>query len=220
MSKSAATQSRHARSAKPRALTSSPAPTAGASRKPAKQKARKAGGGAGGGSTTRKDFERARDVQPTGITGKERPTDIIARMFPAYVGRQERTAFELMQRSSADDTTTFLTFSGRDDAGGAPPVVPHPAHRARPGGLHHDHGREPLSRRAPHHRPPHPRDRPQRGRPRLPPGARDPHLRPRLLGGDAPRDRQALLGHPAEAGVPEEDACGSPSSSRISMLGR
>jgi deoxyhypusine synthase len=115
MSKSAATHSRHARSAKPRALTSSPAPAAGTPRKPAKKKARKAGagaGGAGGSGATRKDFERARDVQPTGITGKERPTDIIARMFPAYVGRQERTAFELMQRSSADDTTTFLTFSG------------------------------------------------------------------------------------------------------------
>jgi deoxyhypusine synthase len=60
----------------------------------------------------RKDFERARRVHPTGITGRERPTDIIARMFPAYVGRQERTAFELMKRSSKDDCTTFLTFSG------------------------------------------------------------------------------------------------------------
>jgi deoxyhypusine synthase len=47
-----------------------------------------------------------------GITGRERPADILAHMFPAYVGRQERTAFELMQRSSREDTTTFLTFSG------------------------------------------------------------------------------------------------------------
>src|SRR5271168_1428355 len=60
----------------------------------------------------RKGFDRSRDVHPTGITGKERPADIIANMFPAYVGRQERTAFELMQRSSQDDTTTFLTLSG------------------------------------------------------------------------------------------------------------
>ncbi len=60
----------------------------------------------------RKDFERARRVHPTGITGRERPTDVIANMFPAYVGRQERTAFELMRRSSKDDTCTFLTLSG------------------------------------------------------------------------------------------------------------
>ena len=60
----------------------------------------------------RKDFERARRVHPVGITGRERPTDIIANMFGAYVGRQERTAFELMRRSSKDDTCTFLTMSG------------------------------------------------------------------------------------------------------------
>lgn len=60
----------------------------------------------------RKGFERARDVHPVGITGKESPTDIIERMFPAYVGRQERTAFELMRRSSRDDVCTFLTMSG------------------------------------------------------------------------------------------------------------
>jgi deoxyhypusine synthase len=62
--------------------------------------------------TMRKGFERARDVHPIGITGKERPTDIIEHMFPAYVGRQERTAFELMRRSSQDDCCTFLTMSG------------------------------------------------------------------------------------------------------------
>ncbi len=63
-------------------------------------------------STTRKGFERSRDVHPVGITGKETPADIIATMFPAYVGRQERTAFELMRRSSQDDCATFLTMSG------------------------------------------------------------------------------------------------------------
>ena len=62
--------------------------------------------------TVRKGFERARDVHPVGITGKESPTDIIERMFPAYVGRQERTAFELMRRSSQSDVCTFLTMSG------------------------------------------------------------------------------------------------------------
>src|ERR1700728_3878391 len=60
----------------------------------------------------RKDFEKSPTVHPVGITGKERPADILKNMFPAYVGRQERTAFELMQRSSREDTTTFLTLSG------------------------------------------------------------------------------------------------------------
>jgi deoxyhypusine synthase len=60
----------------------------------------------------RKGFERSRDVHPVGITGKERPADIIETMFPAYVGRQERTAFELMRRSSQDDCCTFVTMSG------------------------------------------------------------------------------------------------------------
>ena len=62
--------------------------------------------------SVRKDFERAKNVQPTGITGKERPVDVIMNMFPAYVGRQERTAFELMRRSVREDCCTFLTFSG------------------------------------------------------------------------------------------------------------
>ncbi len=60
----------------------------------------------------RRDFERARDVHPRGITGKEGPRDIAVRMFPAYVGRQERTAYELMRRSVDDDCAIFLTFSG------------------------------------------------------------------------------------------------------------
>jgi deoxyhypusine synthase len=60
----------------------------------------------------RKGFDKSKNVHPVGITGKERPADIIANMFNAYVGRQERTAFELMQRSSKDDCCTFLTMSG------------------------------------------------------------------------------------------------------------
>ncbi len=59
----------------------------------------------------RRDFERARNVHPVGITGKEKPIDIITHMFPAYVGRQERTAFQLMQRSVKDDYR-FFTLSG------------------------------------------------------------------------------------------------------------
>src|SRR5689334_10997037 len=64
------------------------------------------------GAAHRAAFEHARDVRPTAITGRERPKDIIEQMFPAYVGRQERTAFELMRRSVADDCCVFLTFSG------------------------------------------------------------------------------------------------------------
>jgi deoxyhypusine synthase len=59
-----------------------------------------------------RQFEKARDVRPVGITGKERPADVITQMFPAYVGRQERTAFELMQKSVRDDCAVFLTMSG------------------------------------------------------------------------------------------------------------
>lgn len=64
------------------------------------------------GKSIRKDFQRARDVRPVGITGRESPEQIILRAFPAYVGRQERTAFELMKRSIKDDCAVFLTFSG------------------------------------------------------------------------------------------------------------
>jgi deoxyhypusine synthase len=60
----------------------------------------------------RKDFARARDVHPVGITGKERPADVIANMFPAYVGRQERKAYELMRKSVLEDHCVFLTLSG------------------------------------------------------------------------------------------------------------
>jgi deoxyhypusine synthase len=66
----------------------------------------------GGKSAMRKDFERARSVHPVGITGKERPHDIITQMFPAYVGRQERTAYELMRKSALEDHCVFLTLSG------------------------------------------------------------------------------------------------------------
>jgi deoxyhypusine synthase len=60
----------------------------------------------------RKDFERSRNVHPVGITGREPPEQIVRQMFPAYVGRQERTAFELMKRSVQENCAVFLTFSG------------------------------------------------------------------------------------------------------------
>jgi len=54
-------------------------------------------------------FESAKNVHPRGISGKETPREIIANSFPAYVGRQERTAFELMVRSSKEDVCTFIS---------------------------------------------------------------------------------------------------------------
>ena len=60
----------------------------------------------------RKRFEGARDVRPRAITGRETPREVIEERFPAYVGRQERTAYELMRRSIESDAAVFLTFSG------------------------------------------------------------------------------------------------------------
>src|SRR3954451_5144319 len=60
----------------------------------------------------RRDFQRARDVTPRAITGRERPADIIEGAFPAYVGRQERTAYQLMKKCVAEKHAGFLTLSG------------------------------------------------------------------------------------------------------------
>ena len=61
---------------------------------------------------TRMDFDRARNVVPVAITGREKPQDIILNAFPAYVGRQERTAFELMCQAVDSGDTIFTTMSG------------------------------------------------------------------------------------------------------------
>src|SRR6266542_3297563 len=60
----------------------------------------------------RRSFQRARDVKPRRITGKERPAQIIEGAFPAYVGRQERTAYQLMRKCVAEEAAVFLTLSG------------------------------------------------------------------------------------------------------------
>ncbi len=60
----------------------------------------------------RGDFERARDVSPLAITGRERPAEIIRHRFPAYVGRQERTAYELLEKAIREDYSLFATLSG------------------------------------------------------------------------------------------------------------
>jgi deoxyhypusine synthase len=64
------------------------------------------------GAALRRRFEQARDARPHAITGKENPREILEHRFPAYVGRQERTAYQLMRRSVEQDCAVFLTFSG------------------------------------------------------------------------------------------------------------
>lgn len=83
-----------------------------ASKTKTKTKTKKAVERPDGRTSMRRDFQRARSVHPVGITGKERPHDIITQMFPAYVGRQERTAYELMRKSALEDHCVFLTLSG------------------------------------------------------------------------------------------------------------
>ncbi|MGZ3461177.1 MAG: deoxyhypusine synthase family protein [Archangium sp.] len=60
----------------------------------------------------RSHYAGARKADPRPITGKESPTELLAHAFSAYVGRQERTAFELMRRSMEVDASIFLTLSG------------------------------------------------------------------------------------------------------------
>src|SRR5579885_1696730 len=64
------------------------------------------------GGTLRRTFSHARDVRPRAITGRETPHAVITERFPAYVGRQERTGYELMRRSIEQDCAVFLAFSG------------------------------------------------------------------------------------------------------------
>jgi deoxyhypusine synthase len=63
-------------------------------------------------SQLRKPFQKARTVDPRPITGRESPHDLLQHAFGAYVGRQERTAYDLMRRSVEEDCSIFLTLSG------------------------------------------------------------------------------------------------------------
>jgi deoxyhypusine synthase len=60
----------------------------------------------------RKPFEKARRVDPRPITGSESTRDLLDHAFSAYVGRQVRTAYQLMRRSMQEDASIFLTLSG------------------------------------------------------------------------------------------------------------
>jgi deoxyhypusine synthase len=62
--------------------------------------------------TLRAHYSDARKADPRPISGKESPQELLAHAFSAYVGRQERTAFELMQQSMKQDASVFLTLSG------------------------------------------------------------------------------------------------------------
>jgi deoxyhypusine synthase len=65
-----------------------------------------------GGKNVRAAYQRARRIEPQPITGKEKPIELLEHAFPAFVGRQERTAFELMRRSIHQDCSVFMTLSG------------------------------------------------------------------------------------------------------------
>ncbi len=60
----------------------------------------------------RRDFDGARGVEMRGISGRESPAEVIGSFFPAFVGRQERTAYDLMARAMDEDYAIFLTLSG------------------------------------------------------------------------------------------------------------
>ncbi len=58
------------------------------------------------------ELERARKVHPKPITGRESTAELLEQAFPAFVGRQLRTAFQLMRMCASSDHTVFLTLSG------------------------------------------------------------------------------------------------------------
>ncbi len=60
----------------------------------------------------RKTYDKARRVDPRPITGRETALQLLESSFGAYVGRQERIAFELMRRSLEENCAIFLTLSG------------------------------------------------------------------------------------------------------------
>jgi deoxyhypusine synthase len=63
-------------------------------------------------SKLRKVYDGAKRVDPRPITGRESALELLEHAFGAYVGRQERTAFELMKRSLDENASIFLTLSG------------------------------------------------------------------------------------------------------------
>ncbi len=60
----------------------------------------------------RRHFQHARLVAPTAITGDEKPEDLIEQAFPAFAGRQLRTAWQLMHSCALGNHSVFATLSG------------------------------------------------------------------------------------------------------------
>ncbi len=60
----------------------------------------------------RQAYDRADHVNPRPITGRESAVELLGHAFDAYVGRQERKAFELMRRSVEEEAAIFLSLSG------------------------------------------------------------------------------------------------------------
>jgi deoxyhypusine synthase len=60
----------------------------------------------------RRQFDSAPVVTPKAITGAESPVELLENAFPAFVGRQLRTAWELMRQCSKDNSAVFMTLSG------------------------------------------------------------------------------------------------------------
>lgn len=57
-------------------------------------------------------FASAAEVRPHAIDGTQSIAELMAHAFPAFVGRQVRTAFELMSRCASSDHVVFCTMSG------------------------------------------------------------------------------------------------------------
>jgi len=57
-------------------------------------------------------LDRAPRVHPSPITGRESTAQLLEAAFPAFVGRQLRTAHRLMRMCAEADHTVFLTLSG------------------------------------------------------------------------------------------------------------
>ena len=60
----------------------------------------------------RMHFDASREVSPRAITGQESAEELLDQAFPAYVGRQLRTAFQLMRRCAQGEHAVFMTLSG------------------------------------------------------------------------------------------------------------
>lgn len=57
-------------------------------------------------------LEQSKEARPRGITGEERPEELLATAFPAFVGRSVREAARLMRKSADEGNTIFCTMSG------------------------------------------------------------------------------------------------------------